>query len=329
MNIYKKQMNQLGLNIREYSKLLGVPEEVIRKNINGKGEVVKNMDINNFLKKNLFIKHQEVEENKEQKKMEALDIKLSRGENSFENKKIWLLEKYPESKEVNWYVNEYDRDTYFEKYGIKNKFDLMRKCNFRCDAGRLRYGGEVGESTIDRLTKKEYKQLGKDTAYSLICQLYNFFVLGKNKEEIKTYEKNEDKNIGNSYQDLKEWYDNFDFKSYFNNLNKSSAAIAREVKVSPTTIKAIKTRKYRPSNSMILKMKKYVEKNSKKNKYIEVPKKDEEKIVATSEEINIPMIPSQEEEFMKVNENFIMRNLLKDRLTEEERTLIRIFGGQI
>ena len=46
MNIYKRQMNDLGLNIEEYSRMLDIPKLVTEKMVNGNGEVVDNMEIN-------------------------------------------------------------------------------------------------------------------------------------------------------------------------------------------------------------------------------------------------------------------------------------------
>ena len=83
-------MKELGLNLDQYSKFLDIPKSITKKIINGNGEVVEDMEINNFLRKNLFGKHQEVENNKEEKKVEALNVKLMRGENSYEAKKQWL-----------------------------------------------------------------------------------------------------------------------------------------------------------------------------------------------------------------------------------------------
>ena len=42
MSIYKRQMEKLGLNLEQYSKLVGMPIEITKKLINGK-EVVENI----------------------------------------------------------------------------------------------------------------------------------------------------------------------------------------------------------------------------------------------------------------------------------------------
>ena len=330
MNIYKKQMNQLGLNIEEYSKLLGVPEEVIRKNINGKGEVVKNMDINNFLKKNLFIKHQEVEENKEEKKVEALNIKLARGENSYENKKEYLLNKYPDSIEVQWYINEYNKEAYFKKYNVKNKFDLMRRYKFNCNKGRLKGLKEVGESTIDRLICKQYNELGKETAYTLICQLYDCFELGgikEKSEKMKNYniEKGKKGFLPIKYtkeeQNLRNWYNKFDLEKFIKENSILYKDIAEAINIPYGSVYPMKRKSYVPNQEILRRLKDYVDsfENKFETKNVTMEQAKVFDISANVEDITKPMFTQED----------LLRNLLKDRLTEEEKTLIRIFGGQI
>lgn len=328
MNIYKRQMNDLGLNVEEYSKMLDIPKSVVAKMINGNGEVVDNMEINNFLRKNIFTKHQEVENNKEEKKVEALNVKLMRGENSYETKKQWLLEKYPNSKEVLWYVNEYDRDTYFAKNNVQNKADLMRRYTFTCNTGRLKGLKEVGLSTIDRLVNKQYNELGIYTAYPLICQLYDCLELGNIKANSNYKPKYNNKiQIENKKEEqkLKDWFYNFDFKDFCNKHEITTTQFALDIKTSVTTVKAIKIGKYKPSMKLTKRLKDYVD--SFENKFetqIEEKQLDistnEEKLILPLDNVKIIGTLTQEE---------LLRNLLKDRLTEEEKTLIRIFGGRI
>ena len=329
MNIYKRQMNDLGLNVEEYSKMLDTPKSIIEKMVNGNGEVVDNMEINNFLRKNIFTKHQEVENNKEEKKVEALNVKLMRGENSYEAKKQWLLEKYPNSKEVLWYVNEYDRDTYFKKYNVKNKADLMRRYKFTCDKGRLKGVNEVGISTIDRLICKSYNELGTHTAYPLICQLYDCFELGHIKEiekkQNKTHQKRE---FVGEEKELRNWYNEFDFKGFCEKHDIPTRQMVYDLNISPATAKAIKSKKYKPSIELIKKLQDYVD--SFENKF--------ETQTVTMGQAKVFNETITDEDIMKLDnvkiieeltQEELLRNLLKDRLTEEEKTLIRIFGGRI
>lgn len=355
MNIYKRQMNDLGLNVEEYSKMLDIPKLVTEKMVNGNGEVVDNMEINNFLRKNIFTKHQEVENNKEEKKVEALNVKLMRGENSYETKKQWLLEKYPNSKEVLWYVNEYDRDTYFNKYNVKNKFDLMRRYTFTCNVGRLnKNGGSVGESTIDRLINKSYNELGTKSAYPLICQLYDCFKLGhiKEQQELPVVKKEKGKrgykkrNYTEEEKELRDWFLNYDMEEFFKKKIVSYKTFEKETGVSYKSIPGVRTKKYIPRLELLKNIKSLVEKYETKiipnertaivsEESIMKPFRGETiihnniKIEDIPKENNVRTIESLGDiQIIGGNED-ILRSLLKDRLTEEEKTLIQIFGGRI
>jgi len=347
-NIYKRQMNELGLDIDQYSNMVDIPKKIVKKMISGNGEVVKDMEINNFLRKNLFTKHQEIEENKEEKKIEALDIKMKKGENSFENKKQFLLDKYPDSKEVQWYINEYDKDTYFKKYNVKNKYDLMKKYKFKCNKGRLRGLKEVGESTIDRLINKQYNELGKDTAYTLICQLYDCFELGHIKENQKIQIQKEPKEYLKEEQELRDWYKDFDLEKFVSEKSILYKDIAEAINIPCGSVYPMKKKIYTPNIEVLKKLKEYVD--SFETKIIP----DERTAIVSEESVMKPRtfdIPVNVEHLKELEDNLntfvalnneeskieplynnneeILRNLLKDRLTEEEKTLIRIFGGRI
>ena len=410
MNIYQRQMKELGLNLDQYSKFLDIPKSITKKIINGNGEVVEDMEINNFLRKNLFGKHQEVENNKEEKKVEALNVKLMRGENSYEAKKQWLLEKYPNSKEVLWYIYEYDKDTYFAKNNVQNKADLMRRYTFTCNKGRLKELKEVSISTIDRLVNKQYDELGIYTAYPLICQLYDCLELGNIKESkpttnikkgVKGFQKKE---YTEEEQNLRNWFYNFNFKDFCDKHEITTTQFALDIKTSGSTIKAIKNGTYKPSMILINRLYDYVNNYDNSNIEIDLAKWfkqfDFEKFVNEksilykdiAEAINVPYgsiypikkkiyvpneevlkklkeyvdsfetkiipdertaiiseesvmkpfetktvtgnakvfdIPANNEDIMKLDNEEILRNLLKDRLTEEEKIIIKLFGGRI
>lgn len=329
MNIYQRQMKELGLNLDQYSKFLDIPKSITKKIINGNGEVVKDMEINNFLRKNLFGKHQEVENNKEEKKVEALGIKLIRGQNNFDSKRDWLLKNYPNSKEVLWYINEYDRDTYFAKNNVQNKADLMRRYTFTCNTGRLKGLKEVGISTIDRLVNKQYDELGTYTAYPLICQLYDCLELGnikvygdykpKYNNKIQIENKEEE-------QKLKDWFYSFDFKDFCNKHEITTTQFALDIKTSGSTVKAIKNKKYKPSMKLAKRLKDYVE--SFENKF-ETQTVTMEQAKVFDEAISDEDITKLDNDIKTINNEEVLRNLLKDRLTIEEIELIRIFGGRI
>lgn len=364
MNIYQRQMKELGLNLDQYSKFLDIPKSITKKIINGNGEVVEDMEINNFLRKNLFGKHQEVENNKEEKKVEALGIKLARGDNSYDNKKKWLLENYPDSKEVQWYINEYDKDTYFAKNNVQNKADLMRRYTFTCNKGRLKELKEVGISTIDRLLNKQYDELGLKSAYPLICQLYNCFELGyiedskpktNSKKGVKGFQK---KKYTEEEQNLRNWFNNFDLEEFITKNGISYKSFSNATGIAKQSIYSVKSKKYIPSCEILRNMKKFVSKFETKI----IP--DERTAIISEESVMKPFetktvtgnakvfdIPVNVEHLKELEDNLntfvalnneeskieplynnneeLLRNLLKDRLTEEEKMIIKLFGGRI
>lgn len=355
MNIYQRQMKELGLNLDQYSKFLDIPKSITKKIINGNGEVVKDMEINNFLRKNLFGKHQEIENNKEEKKVEALNVKLMRGENSYETKKQWLLEKYPESKEVQWYINEYDRDTYFAKNNIKNKADLMRRYTFTCNKGRLKGLKDVGISTIERLVNKKYDELGVNTVYPLICQLYDCLELGNIKANGNYKPKYNKKNINSQKgkrgfqpikyteeeQELRNWFKQFDLEKFVNEQQIRYVDVANNIGVPYGSIYPMKMKTYFPNDGILKKLKDYVD--GFENKF--------ETQTVTMEQAKVFDIPVDEDYLKRIEDNYntfvtinheepkieplynnneeMLRNLLKDRLTEEEKTLILLFHGNL
>jgi len=219
-------MNELGLNIDQYSNMVDIPKKIIKKMINGNGEVVKDMEINNFLRKNMFNKHQEIENNKEEKKVEALKLKTEIVKNS--------------------------------------------------------------------------------------------------------------RNVNNINEELLNWYNNFDFKKFIKENKLTIKEVSDGTGIPRGSISYTINKISIPTENRILKLKKFVE----SFKITITP--DERTAIVSEESIMKPFesvtvtgtakvfdIPANNEDIMKLDNEEILRNLLKDRLTEEEKTLIRIFGGKI
>lgn len=333
MNIYQRQMQDLGLNIDQYSQMLDIPKSITKKIVNGNGEVIKNnMEINNFLRKNLFNKHQEVENSKEEKKMEAMAMKLE--EKNQDPKIIKLLEEHPDSKALLWYINDYDKDEYFKKYNIKSKYDLMERYNFSCNVGRLKHQKSVGESTIDRLVNKSYSELGSKSAYPLICQLYECLELGSiedskpktnSKKGVKGFQKKE---YTEEEQKLRDWFIKFDLAKFIKEKSMSYKMFAEQTGVAYKSIYAVKSKRYIPTCDIIQRIKDFTEKFETRI----IP--DERTATVNEESIMTPfesvtVVTTNVNDIQIDNNEDVLRNLLKDRLTEEEKTLIRIFGGKI
>lgn len=89
MNIYEKQMKDLNLNPKEYAELTGIPYELIKDVIYDK-EGNYSMEIKDFLRKNVFNKHQEIEKDKENMKLKGMEMKMNN-----------------DNEIMKWYKNEY------------------------------------------------------------------------------------------------------------------------------------------------------------------------------------------------------------------------------
>lgn len=324
MNIYKRQMERLGLNLEQYSKLVGMPIEITKKIINEK-EVVEDMQVNNFLRNNIFNKHQEIEK-EENKTQEAINIKLNDSD-VFSHPKIQnLIQKYPNSEELYWYLTKFNRDEYFEKYNVASYQDLMRRYEFISYNGRIK--GRVCHSTVVRVISRLYDEVGEEVIYELAKQLYDCFEKGNIKEidenntkkfrptprkkEIKITQEDED--------DLRIWYKDFDFHKFIQEHDMTVKEFGEKVCLAESTTFAFfkKYAQYKPSTSVLQRVKDFVESC---DKIVEQ--------ITMEEEIMCENPIYAEEVGIEFEENDMLKELLKERLTEQEKYLIRLFGGNI
>lgn len=324
MSIYKRQMEKLGLNLEQYSKLVGMPIEMTKKIINGK-EVVENMQVNNFLRNNIFNKHQEIEKGGEMEQ-EAINIKI-KDSDIFSHPKIQnLIKKYPNSEELYWYLTKFNKEEYFEKYNVAGWQDLMRRYNFISYTGRIK--GKVCDSTIQRVIKRQYDEVGAEVIYEIAVQLYDCFEKG-NIEEVER--KNKVNNIKMnkvvSEEDLRKWYMNFDFDDFIKQHDMTIKEFGEKVHLAESTTFAFfkKYAQYKPSVNVLQRVKDYVESCDKNIEQITIEEtmkiNDNATIIPTETGVGIIYEPT--------DENSMLKELLKERLTEQEKYLIRLFGGNI
>lgn len=327
MNIYKRQMEKLGLSLEQYSKLMDIPIEITKKIINEK-EVVKDMNINNFLRKNMFDKHQELEENVENTQLEIAKIKVE-DKDIFEHPKIQkIISEYPNDKEFYWYLTEFDKDYYFEKFDVTSLTNLIHRYNFYTTNGRC--SGQLSISTIQRVIEKKYDQVGIEPLYDVSKMLYDCFVnekIEKNNDKINATKRYMRKN--NHDDDLLKWYKEFDFKTFLLKKDMKIADFAKKMGLAYSTTCQIvkKSACYSPSNFVILKLKDYVESNPiNEEEIIEQPITIIEEIENKPKQVTTIENPL---EYSIQNENEILKNLIKERLTEQEKYLIKLFGGNL
>lgn len=325
MNIYKRQMEKLGLSLEQYSKLMDIPIEITKKIINEK-EVVKDMNINNFLRKNMFDKHQELEENVENTQLEIAKIKVE-DKDIFSHPKIQkIISEHPNDKEFYWYLTEFDKDYYFEKFDVTSLTNLIHRYNFYTTNGRC--SGQISTSTIQRVIEKKYDQVGIEPLYDVSKMLYDCFVnekIEKNNDKINARKRYVRKN---NHDDLLKWYKEFDFKTFLLKKDMKIADFAKKVGLAYSTTCQIvkKSVYYDPSNFVILKLKDYVESNPINEKEILEQPKVIEEIENKPKQVTTIENPL---EYSIQNENEILKNLIKERLTEQEKYLIKLFGGNL
>ena len=331
MSIYKRQMEKLGLNLEQYSKLVGMPIEMTKKLINGK-EVVENMQVNNFLRNNIFNKHQEIEKGGEMEQ-EAINIKI-KDSDIFSHPKIQsLIEKYPNSEELYWYLTKFNKEEYFEKYNVAGWQDLIRRYDFVSYTGRIK--GKVYDSTIQRVIKRQYDEVGAEVIYEIAVQLYDCFEKGNIKPiDISTVKRIERKSvpknnvfITENENELRNWYKEFDFHKFINEHDMTVKNFGEKVYLAESTTFAFikKYAQYKPSVSVLQRVKDYVESCDKNVEQITIEEttkiNDNTTVIPTETGVGIIYEPT--------NENSMLKELLKERLTEQEKYLIRLFGGNI
>lgn len=320
LNIYRKQMIKLGLNTQQYAQLINMPYEVVKDIIYDK-EGDYSMDIKNILRKNVFQKHEEIENDLDNAKLKALNIKKE------------------DIDYLDWYNNVYSKDVLFEKCNINSIRDFERNYYIELrnkKASRWYYSCIIGKIEYANHNIKESEKV------KFLKQLYDIYE-----------NNNKDKYVINTSDEIMEFFINNDIEKILKKHNMTQLDLARKVKISPSTLSAIISRKGKYERTTITMKKIYNYLNDNKlindirqaqingeNEIIENVKdtfKDEPleiKVATTTEK---PFIIDMKEKQIKepvniYNENVqdeILRKLLINRLTEEEKELIRIFGGKV
>lgn len=320
MTIYERQMKRLNLNLEQYSKLLQVPIEITKKLV--KGEEFENMGINDFIRNNVLKKHNELETD-ENTTLKVVEIKHESLENQFEE------------KAMNWYMNKYDKYDLYEKLGIKSQKEFMYKYEFTCNAGRLK-GRMLSESVYNRLLRHDIGEIGVKVLPELVKQLYDLYInYPESEKKYLRKSRLSKKNICRKNRDMElvEWFKNFDFDSYFENKEVGEKArIGKKLDINYSSVVALFNKIYIPNDGVLRKLKNYFDNVD-----------NQETIEPVEEEIEILDLPRQEEinfednNVQDVNEQEIrtntqedlLRRILITRLSQEEKELIRLFGGKV
>lgn len=237
MNIYKRQMLKLGVNTYEYSKLIDMPYDIVKNYVYDK-EGDYDMNIRNILNKNMISKHQEIEQDFDNAKLKANEIKLN--------------EDY-----IRWYDEEYTRDLLFGKLHINSLIEFQNKYLITIKgkpASKWFYVMIVGKTNYEgHPIKQEIKNEFVKQLYDIIvCDNASKYLREEEIEPIKRdkYKKNLDKN-------LKSWSENFDIKEFKKNNNLTNITLGLEIGVSKATIDLLVS-KNRYTNKTLKKLYDYV-----------------------------------------------------------------------
>lgn len=308
-NIYRKQMQELGLNTKQYAELIEMPYEVVKDIIYDK-EGDYSMEIKSLLRKNMLNKHQEIE-------------------NNFENAKIKALELKQENNSMNWYINEYTPELLKETLNIKSRKGFEDKYNIKVDGKTASHWFYV---CITGKTNYNNHEIRKDVVKQFVEQLYDILV-NRNEEKYLRTSKSEVKHKQKT--NILKWYKNFDFQKYLkeNDMSRTDLAINSDVNYNTLCHLMSKKRKLTYETEQMRKVYNYINNVS----YDTTTEAQEQDILVNTlsklrqEQNNEPIIMTTKEEpsVEVINNDEILRKILINRLTEEEKELIRLFGGKI
>lgn len=216
VNIYRKQMKELGLNTKQYAELIEMPYEVVKDIIYDKGGEYS-MEIKSLLRNTMFNKHQEIENDFENAKYKAMEIKRS---------DVDYLE---------WYNNYYSVELLKNKLKVNSVTDFERKYRIMVNGKRASHwfytilcsNREYDGHNIEVSKKMEF-----------ISQLYDILI---NENYVKYLEETPIKNV-RSPQEKKtkafylNWYRNFDVKKFVKENHISNSTLEKELNFSPAVI---------------------------------------------------------------------------------------------
>ena len=223
MNIYKKQMKKLGLNTKQYAQLINVDYDVVNDFIND-NEGDYSMGLKSFIRDTMLKKHQEIENDFENAKIKAIEIKANN------NNDINYL---------SWYENEYTPKLLKSTLHVRTITEFVRKYD-------LKYDGVKLSNWVYQLlsNKREYNghHIEPNKKLEFIKQLYDILVNG-NKDKYKA-DKIIFEGVSNNTQELYNWYKSFDFAEFRKKYEISNSEIANDLHISYSTMGHLATNDY-------------------------------------------------------------------------------------
>ena len=325
-NIYRKQMQELGLNTKQYAELIEMPYEVVKDIIYDK-EGDYSMEIKSLLRRNMMNKHQEIEENYEMAKIKAREIKYN--------------DKTDYRK---WYEKEYTREL------LKNTLHLSSLVEFRRNYNIIINGKTASNWFYTCLTGKvnyDNHEVSREIQDEFIKQLYDILVNG-NAEKYKRNEPLEVKVFPTERRPIKnktyknkyfKWFRDFDLKQYLKNNNMTQLEFAKELNMAIRTINDLVNKRHYTKRTL-QKLYNYMKQHEMTRDYKEIAsdylmRNDEEIEVLDLNDTSLDnstneLVDNTSHQIeLDTDNNEILRKILINRLTEEEKELIRLFGGKI
>jgi transcriptional regulator with XRE-family HTH domain len=329
VNIYRKQMQELGLNTKQYAKLINMPYEVVKDIIYDK-EGEYSMEIKNLLRKNMMNKHQEIENDYDNAKIKAMEIKRD-------------IDK--EIDYIDWYNKVYDWKTLKMKLKVSSMKDFMSKYCLITQNKKasewtyqiLCYKKEYPDHHVDPIKKQEF-----------IEQLYD--IIENDNAKFYKSRKVDTKTIINKQAkvDLRKWFKKFDIKEWKKQNNVSNEDLCYILGIAYTTASHL-SNKSSYSIKTLEKLYAYVNAKEIKVEYKPTIENKEEIEVLDEDDNNATTILERNDttdtqrndltsdiiddstsqiELDNYN-NVLLRKILISRLTDEEKMLIELFGGKI
>lgn len=328
VTIYERQRKRLNLSVPEYAQLYNTTCRLINHVLNGK-EMSEDMGISKILREKFNKRYDEIENNQIETTLEILSNKEK---------------KEKEEKEIlDWYNNEFTKEKLYEKTNVSSVPVFMENYDIYVDghkAGMWYYANIINKNEIqlpkikkDRLIEfaKQLKDIMDDENFTPveIKQTPRTFFLGVsgNDEIIDDgelfFEKNENKEridmtaekILEVYKDFIEFAENSrdgGIRTFLTNKNIGYGTYYWKIKKNDINI----------TRTTFLKLKKIVD-ELKRNQLETIQNTKTPRVMLTNmEKPSICLLDDKD--------NYdVLRKLLKDRLTEEEKKLILIFGGKI
>ena len=329
VNIYRRQMNELKLNPRQYAQLINMPYEVVKDFLYDKdGNYSK--EIRDTLREIMIQKHQEIENNFENSKYKGMEIRRTMNVNY-----------------LDWYEKEYTWDRLKDKLNINKIVEFENKYY-------LTINGQKASHWIYSLliSKKEYKgkAIALEKKIEFIRQLYDILENDNANEYLATISdmipKKTTKTINDDFYFA--WYKDFDVKKFMKQHGLTNTLLGKEIDLGVVSTSNLVSKKFY-TRKTLKKLYNYVNNISTTqnddistiadniNKVIkeqvqnDVPKLFDKDIDVDELMEQEPVITYyQEPSIQLVNTNDdILRKILINRLTDEEKELIRIFGGKL